>query len=124
MLPLKAAIKQAEARGSTCERGGSLVHARDGRSVVASGDDGAVGCRQGGCDDVQVADHTSLFQVTVSEGTIGVVGRDQASLNLRREGLVPEAGLLVGGEEDSSQALFAASVVPTHDGAWGTISAR
>ena len=106
MLPLKAAIKQAQARGGASERCGSLIHARNGRSVVASGDDGAEGCWQGGCNDVQVADHAGLFQIAVGDGTIGVVGRDQAALNLGRERLAPEVGLLVGGEEHPSRALF------------------
>ena len=61
VLPLQAAVEQAEARGGASERGGSFVHVGDGRSVVASSGDGAIGRRQGGGDDVQVADHASLF---------------------------------------------------------------
>ena len=106
MLPLEAAIEQTETRGGAAERCGSFIHTRDGRGVVASGDDGAEGCRQGGCNNVQVADHAGLFQIAVGDGTIGVFGRDQAALNLGRERLAPEVGLLVGCEEHPSHALF------------------
>ena len=106
VLPLKAAIKQAETRGSTCERCGSLIHARDGGSVVASRDDSAVGSRQDGGCDTQVADHASLLQVTVGDRTVGGVGRNQSSLDLRRKGVAPDVGLSVRSEECSSHALF------------------
>ena len=106
MLPLKAAIEQAETRGSTCKRCGSLIHARDGGSVVASRDDSAVGSRQDGGYDVQVANHASLLQVTVGDRTVGVIGRNQSSLDLMRKGLAPDVGLSVGSKEHSSHALF------------------
>ena len=106
VLPLKAAVKQAETRGSTRERCGSLIHARDGGSVVASHDDSAAGSRQEGGYDIQVADHTSLLQVTVGDRTVGVVGRNQSALDLMRKGLAPDVGLSVRSEEHSSHALF------------------
>ena len=106
MLPLKAAIKQTEVRGSTCERSGALIHARDGRSVVASHDNSAEGCRQEVGDDIQVANHASLLQVTVGDRTVGVIGRNQSSLDLMRKGLAPDAGLSVGSKECASHALF------------------
>ena len=106
MLPLEAAIEQAETRGGASKRCGSFIHMRDSRGVVASGDDGAEGRRQGGCNNVQVADHPRLLQVAVGDGTIGVFGRDESPLDLLREGVAPEVGLLVGRKECPSHALF------------------
>ena len=53
---------------------GSLVHARDGRRVVTECEDGHVAGVVKSAYQVELAEHTSVLQVTVSDGAVRVVG--------------------------------------------------
>ena len=61
MFSLQCAVEETEARASTRDSGGAFLHARDGRSVVAPGDNGGVGRRVPRCYEIELCNHPSLF---------------------------------------------------------------
>ena len=61
MFSLQCTVEETEARASTRDSGGAFLHARDGRSVVAAGNNGGVGCRMPGRNEIELSDHPSLF---------------------------------------------------------------
>ena len=61
MFSLQCAVEETETRASTRDSGGAFLHARDGRSVVAPGNNGGVGCRVPRGDEIELGNHPSLF---------------------------------------------------------------
>ena len=61
MFSLQCAVEETETRASTRYRGGAFLHARDGRSVVASSDNGGVSSRVPRCYEIELCNHPSLF---------------------------------------------------------------
>ena len=61
MFSLQCAVEETQTRASTRDSGSPFLHARDGRSVVAPGNNGGV-CRQVPRGyEIELGNHPSLF---------------------------------------------------------------
>jgi hypothetical protein len=104
MLVLTAVV--AELGSDSIRRDRSFVHAQDGRSVVTSraycaiGEVGTLG------DEADLGELAGLFQVTVRDGSLGVVEGHKVSLDVLGEGLLPGVRSSLVIVEDSSHAGF------------------
>ena len=75
---------------------------------------------------VDLAEESSLLQVTVGDVTLGVVDAHQGILNVLRKRVTPVVAVAVCVKEDYSPmpALASVSASPSNDGCWGTNSAK
>jgi hypothetical protein len=70
----------------------SFVRSRDGGGVVAASANGAIGNIGSLRDEADLCELACLFQVTIRDGSLGVVEGNQILLDVLGEGLSPHVG--------------------------------
>jgi hypothetical protein len=70
----------------------SFVHSRDRGGVVATSANGAIGNIGSLRDEADLGELAGLFQVTICDGSLGVVEGDQILPDVLGEGLSPHVG--------------------------------
>ena len=85
---------------------GAFAHSGHGRSVVAEVFQGRIAHTLEVCLHVDLAEESSLLQVTVGDVTLGVVDAHQGILNVLREGVTPVVAVAVCVKEDAAHASF------------------
>jgi hypothetical protein len=84
----------------------SFVHSRDGGGVVTASANGAVGSVGTLGDEADLGELAGLFQVTIGDGSMGVVEGDQVLLDVLGERLSPHVGSTMVVVEDATHTSF------------------
>ena len=123
--PLVMSLEAQEVRRGTSGGGGSFTEPVDVCLVVGTGPDGAFSNVGALGDDVVVRDVATEFEVTVIDGTAGVVKGDDVLLDEFGEGMAPQkrldvvvAGGAVDGEEENASHSGAGGVAGADDGGY------
>ena len=93
-LVVAGVVAQVGGRSSTADC--SLGDSGEGRSVVGAVGEGSIAHVVGDRHEGDLAEEASLLEVAVGDVAAGVVGRDQAGLDVGREGQTPEERHPVG----------------------------
>ena len=119
--PLVMSLEAQEVRRGTSGGGGSFTEPVDVSLVVGTGPDGTFANVGALGDDVVVRDVATEFEVTVIDGTAGVVEGDDVLLNEFWEGMAPQKRLhvvvaVVAGKEENASHSGTGGVAGADDG--------
>jgi hypothetical protein len=106
VLALVSAAVVAQLGGNSIRGHRSFVHSRDGGGVVAASANGAVGSVGLLGDEADLGKLAGLFQVTIGDGSLGVVEGDKVLLDILGEGLSPHVGSAMVVIEDATHTSF------------------